>query len=59
LRIEVETPTRYRVRLREGLRFSDGSTLDATDVAATFRSGENAHGPDQCKFKIIGNNEHI
>lgn len=36
--IEQETPTRFRVRLRPGLRFADGSTLDATDVMATFRS---------------------
>jgi peptide/nickel transport system substrate-binding protein len=34
----VETPARYRVRLRPGLRFSDGSALDASDVAATYRS---------------------
>lgn len=33
-----ESPTRWRVRLRKGLRFSDGSTLDAQDVIATFRS---------------------
>jgi peptide/nickel transport system substrate-binding protein len=37
-RVDVETPVRYRVRLRSGLRFSDGSALDADDVAATFRS---------------------
>jgi peptide/nickel transport system substrate-binding protein len=36
--VRVETPVRYRVRLRAGLRFSDGSALDAHDVAATFRS---------------------
>ena len=36
--VKVESPTRYRVYLREGLSFSDGSTLDAQDVAATFRS---------------------
>jgi len=36
--VEVESDVRYRVRLRRGLRFSDGSTLDAEDVAATFRS---------------------
>jgi peptide/nickel transport system substrate-binding protein len=28
----------YRVELKPGLRFSDGSALDAEDVAATFRS---------------------
>ena len=33
-----QTPTRYRVRLRDGLRFSDGTPLDAVDVIATFRS---------------------
>lgn len=33
----VETATRYRVRLRAGLTFSDGSALDADDVIATFR----------------------
>ena len=36
--IEMEAPTRYRVVLREGLRFSDGSVLDAMDVRATFES---------------------
>jgi len=35
--VSVESPTRYRVRLRAGLMFSDGSTLDAQDVIATFR----------------------
>jgi peptide/nickel transport system substrate-binding protein len=35
--VQIEAPTRYRVRLRRGLRFSDGSALDATDVVATFR----------------------
>ena len=34
--IETPTPTRYLVRLREGLRFSDGTPLTARDVAATF-----------------------
>ena len=29
--------TQFLVRLREGLRFSDGSPLDAEDVVATFR----------------------
>ncbi len=37
-RVEVESPLRYRVTLRAGLRFSDGSVLDAEDVRATFRS---------------------
>jgi peptide/nickel transport system substrate-binding protein len=36
--VRQETPTRWRVRLRTGLRFADGSTLDADDVVATFRS---------------------
>jgi peptide/nickel transport system substrate-binding protein len=36
--VEVVAPARYRVRLRAGLRFSDGSALDAQDVAATYRS---------------------
>jgi peptide/nickel transport system substrate-binding protein len=36
--VEVVTPSSYRVRLRAGLRFSDGSALDAQDVAATYRS---------------------
>ncbi len=31
------SPTEYEVRLKGGLRFSDGSPLDAEDVAATFR----------------------
>lgn len=35
--ITQEAPSRYRVVLREGLRFADGSALDAHDVAATFR----------------------
>ncbi|MBT8469081.1 MAG: ABC transporter substrate-binding protein [Deltaproteobacteria bacterium] len=30
------SPTRFKARLREGLRFSDGSPLDALDVVATF-----------------------
>jgi len=34
--VVVETPTRYRVHLRAGLTFSDGSALDADDVVATF-----------------------
>ncbi len=37
-RVTVVSPTVYRVLLREGLRFSDGSTLDADDVIATYRS---------------------
>lgn len=37
-RVEVESPVRYRVTLRAGLRFSDGSVLDTEDVRATFRS---------------------
>jgi len=36
--IDIESPTRYRARLRAGLRFSDGSALDSEDVIATFRS---------------------
>ncbi|MDH3729307.1 MAG: ABC transporter substrate-binding protein, partial [Myxococcales bacterium] len=31
------SPTEYEVRLKRGLRFSNGSPLDAEDVAATFR----------------------
>jgi peptide/nickel transport system substrate-binding protein len=34
----MDGPTRYRVKLRPDLHFSDGSALDADDVAATFRS---------------------
>jgi peptide/nickel transport system substrate-binding protein len=37
-RVDVESPVRYRVTLRAGLRFSDGSALDTEDVRATFRS---------------------
>lgn len=37
-RIDVASPTEYRAHLRPGLRFSDGSTLDAQDVKATFES---------------------
>jgi peptide/nickel transport system substrate-binding protein len=36
--VEVISDVVYRVRLREGLLFSDGSALDATDVVATYRS---------------------
>jgi peptide/nickel transport system substrate-binding protein len=36
--VVAESPARYRVTLRAGLRFSDGTALDAEDVAATFRS---------------------
>ena len=35
--IELRSPTHYWVTLRPRLRFSDGSALDAEDVAATFR----------------------
>jgi peptide/nickel transport system substrate-binding protein len=34
--VTSSSPTRFEVRLREGLRFSDGSPLDAQDVVATF-----------------------
>jgi peptide/nickel transport system substrate-binding protein len=33
-----EGPQRYRVELKPGLRFADGSSLDAQDVVATFRA---------------------
>lgn len=36
-RVHIESPTRYRITLREGLRFADGSELDALDVVATYR----------------------
>ena len=36
-RVELLSPTRYRATLRDGLRFSDGSVLDSTDVVETFR----------------------
>lgn len=36
-RVDSVSPTEYRVVLRPGLRFGDGSVLDADDVAATFR----------------------
>ncbi len=36
-RVEIESPTHYRVTLRAGLRFSDGSVLDSDDVVATFK----------------------
>jgi peptide/nickel transport system substrate-binding protein len=35
--VTAVSPTRFEVQLREGLRFSDGSTLDAEDVVATFK----------------------
>jgi peptide/nickel transport system substrate-binding protein len=34
--VTASGPTRFEVRLRDGLRFSDGSPLDAEDVVATF-----------------------
>jgi peptide/nickel transport system substrate-binding protein len=37
-RVEVLSPTLYRVKIKKGLKFSDGSDLDAEDVTATFRS---------------------
>ncbi|MBK8169321.1 MAG: ABC transporter substrate-binding protein [Sandaracinaceae bacterium] len=37
-RVEVVSPLLYRVTLRDGLRFSDGSALDAADVISTYRS---------------------
>jgi peptide/nickel transport system substrate-binding protein len=36
--VAIVSPTLYRASLRSGLRFADGSVLDATDVAATYRS---------------------
>jgi peptide/nickel transport system substrate-binding protein len=36
--VAIVTPTVYRARLRSGLRFADGSALDASDVVATYRS---------------------
>lgn len=36
-RVDVVSASEYRVTLRPGLRFSDGSRLTATDVAATYR----------------------
>lgn len=41
-RVDLVTPVEYRVRLREGLVFSDGSTLDAHDVKSTFESLQSA-----------------
>lgn len=35
--VVARSPTEYDVKLKEGLRFSDGSPLEAEDVAATFR----------------------
>jgi len=35
---EILSPTRYRIRLRPGLRFSDGRPLTARDAAFTLRS---------------------
>jgi peptide/nickel transport system substrate-binding protein len=37
-RVDVLSPSEYRVILRPALTFSDGSALDAHDVLATFRS---------------------
>jgi peptide/nickel transport system substrate-binding protein len=36
--VERESELRYRVRIRPGLAFADGSALDADDVVATFRA---------------------
>lgn len=36
--VEEIDPQTYRVRLRKGLQFSDGSALDAQDVRSTFES---------------------
>ncbi len=35
--VTASSPTQFEVRLRGGLRFSDGSPLDADDVVATFQ----------------------
>jgi len=35
--VDPLSPTQFQVRLRDGLRFSDGSPLDARDVVATFK----------------------
>jgi peptide/nickel transport system substrate-binding protein len=35
--VTATSPTQFEVRLRDGLRFSDGSPLDAEDVVATFQ----------------------
>jgi peptide/nickel transport system substrate-binding protein len=37
-RVEVVSPIEYRAFLRPGLKFADGSVLDARDVKATFDS---------------------
>ncbi|HEX2678428.1 MAG TPA: ABC transporter substrate-binding protein, partial [Polyangiales bacterium] len=37
-RVDVVSPSEYRIVLRAGLTFSDGSVLDADDVVATYRS---------------------
>jgi peptide/nickel transport system substrate-binding protein len=37
-RVERESDLRYRVHIRPGLAFADGSALDADDVVATFRA---------------------
>jgi peptide/nickel transport system substrate-binding protein len=37
-RLEARDATTYVAHLREGVRFHDGTTLDAEDVAYTFRS---------------------
>jgi peptide/nickel transport system substrate-binding protein len=41
--VSIETPTQYRVRLREGLRFSDGTVLDSADVVATYKGLVDPH----------------
>jgi peptide/nickel transport system substrate-binding protein len=37
-RVSMEDALHYRVQLKPGLRFADGSALDAEDVVATFRA---------------------
>lgn len=37
-RIELTSPTEYRVELKPGLRFADGAPLDSADVVQTFRA---------------------
>jgi peptide/nickel transport system substrate-binding protein len=43
---EFESQTTYRCELRDGLRFSDGSTLTAADVAFSFERIERIADPD-------------
>ncbi|MCA9773999.1 MAG: ABC transporter substrate-binding protein, partial [Myxococcales bacterium] len=59
--MEVPSPTHYRLRLREGLRFHDGSPLEAADVAATLESIQDpaVGSPKAASFALLSHIETI